>query len=59
MYILTICRLSGTLPFNGANLADIFTRTLDGRYSFTGKNWDKIGLNAKNLIDSFLKSNPE
>lgn len=52
-------RLSGNLPFNSHTLSDIFAKTLDGEYSYKGKCWDKVSNKAKNLIDEFLRTEPE
>ena len=51
--------MSGNLPFNSSSMTDIFTKTLDGEYSFKGKCWDRVSKKAKDLIDEFLKTNPE
>jgi calcium-dependent protein kinase len=40
-------------------MTDIFTKTLDGDYSFKGKCWDRVSKKAKDLIDKFLKKNPD
>jgi calcium-dependent protein kinase len=51
--------LSGTLPFNSLTMTDIFMKTLNSDYSFKGKSWNRISQKAKDLIDEFLKTDPE
>mmetsp|Transcript_19379 Transcript_19379/g.17187 ORF Transcript_19379/g.17187 Transcript_19379/m.17187 type:complete len:203 (+) Transcript_19379:337-945(+) len=51
MYIL----LSGYLPFNGENSAEVFDKILTGEYSLTQKLWGRVSDEAKELISKMLE----
>jgi calcium-dependent protein kinase len=50
MYIL----LSGTPPFNAASDAEMKEKILDGSFSLSGKVWDTISEEAKDLVTKLL-----
>lgn len=50
MYIL----LSGTPPFNAATDAEMKEKILDGSFSMSGKVWDVVSENAKDLVTKLL-----
>lgn len=50
LYIL----LSGTPPFNAPTDAEMKKKILDGTYSITGKAWDEISDEAKDLVSQLL-----
>ena len=50
MYIL----LSGTPPFNAATDNEMKKKILDGSFSMTGKVWDAISDEAKDLVTQLL-----
>lgn len=50
MYIL----LSGTPPFNAATDAEMKKKILDGKFSMSGKAWDAISDEAKDLVSKLL-----
>ena len=54
LYIL----LCGSPPFYGKNEKEIFSKVLDGNYSFNQKIWSKISKEAKNLVEKLLELNP-
>ena len=54
MYVL----LSGAPPFGGKSNEEIYSKILKGKLSFEGKEWEKISLKAKDLIQKLLESDP-
>ena len=54
LYVL----LSGSLPFNGSNPAEIARNILKGKFSFAGGNWTNISKEAKDLVLKMLVLNP-
>jgi calcium-dependent protein kinase len=55
MYVL----LSGEPPFFGEDDADTFELVKMGRYQMNGKQWDKVSVKAKNLINKLLTYDPK
>lgn len=55
LYIL----LCGYPPFSGKNEEEIFSKVKLGKVSFDPEDWDKITVEAVNLIKKLLKSNPK
>lgn len=55
MYIL----LSGTPPFNAATDNEMKKKILDGSFSMTGKVWDAISDEAKDLVTQLLTYNKD
>lgn len=55
MYII----LCGYPPFNGDSDAEILTRIKEGKFIFPSEEWGSISKEAKDLIKSMLKFNPE
>ena len=54
LYIL----LCGSPPFYGKNEKEIFHKILEGNFTFRHKIWNKISIEAKNLVLKLLQVNP-
>jgi calcium-dependent protein kinase len=55
LYIL----LGGTPPFNGKTDAEIIARVRTGTFEFSGKAWQLVSSQAKDLISKMLVVNPD
>ena len=51
--------LSGTLPFDHENIADLFELIKQGKYDKKAESWLHISLEAKNLIEGLLVVDPD
>ena len=55
LYIL----LCGSPPFYGKNEKEIFSKILEGNFTFKHKIWNKISYEGKNLVKKLLELNPD
>ena len=55
LYIL----LCGSPPFYGKNEKEIFSKILEGNFTFKHKIWSKISYEGKNLVKKLLELNPD
>ena len=55
MYVL----LSGYLPFQGDNRAEVFSKIAEGRYHFNHKEFKMVSNDAKELITKLLIVDPK
>ena len=51
--------LSGVPPFDGKTENEIIAKILKGKFSFEEPAWDKISIDAKNLIEKMLNLDPD
>ena len=51
--------LSRKLPFKGKGLSDTLEKIKSGKYYFKDKIWNKISVEAKNLVSNLLELNPK
>uniref|UniRef100_A0A6U6GVP2 Protein kinase domain-containing protein n=1 Tax=Odontella aurita TaxID=265563 RepID=A0A6U6GVP2_9STRA len=55
---LTYLLLSGTTPFTGSNLKEIFPKIQAGKYEFSSDAWDAVSDEAKEFVRGLLTMNP-
>jgi calcium-dependent protein kinase len=53
--VILYIMLSGIIPFDGANAAEVFKKIRAGQYSFSHKEWSKVSDEAKSLICGMLE----
>eukprot|EP01130_Rhizamoeba_saxonica_P013767 TRINITY_DN5917_c0_g1_i2.p1 TRINITY_DN5917_c0_g1~~TRINITY_DN5917_c0_g1_i2.p1 ORF type:complete len:455 (-),score=116.50 TRINITY_DN5917_c0_g1_i2:133-1497(-) len=57
--VITYVMLCGFPTFDGQNDQEVFDNIISVVYDYPSPEWDIVGDNAKNFIDSILVSNPE
>eukprot|EP01127_Copromyxa_protea_P011399 TRINITY_DN2864_c1_g1_i3.p1 TRINITY_DN2864_c1_g1~~TRINITY_DN2864_c1_g1_i3.p1 ORF type:complete len:390 (-),score=77.34 TRINITY_DN2864_c1_g1_i3:112-1281(-) len=57
--VITYVMLGGFPPFDGENDIEVFASILGTKYSYPSPEWDHVGDDGMNFIDSLLKLEPQ